>query len=342
MNIPGVFLFLIFLLGVVPNDVTCKNRPRRQLPLNTQPSPVTNFKTLPAEMLPFTLQQCNEEPDILHAKVTCGYSGCYVECADEYRMASGLEGINLHCDHSSGKLTFNGKPWLPEDVACLPYCGILGCLHGGTCIEPQKCQCQTNYRGDHCELPPDNAPLPPAAPVVYPETCKDPEFPVINAEVTRNGEQLLVRCAPEHEFSIGGTVAFIQCRAGRWDYPRGIFLSGGALMCQEMKCQPPCQNGGTCLPGGVCDCPYKYWGATCGSLRCTLPKTSQLAHASIGGTSSRMKIQCHPGHIMLSNKRTETILCRNGLWVVPRRGYLVDIDVKCYANDLLESVKSTK
>lgn len=341
MKIPGFPLLLIFHLYVVAHEVTGKDMwSRRELPWNAQQSFTKSSKTLP-----FSLKQCNEKPDVPLAQVTCDYSGCEVQCGEDYRMktATGSQGVKLNCDRSSGQLTLNGKPWNTQDVHCAPYCGILGCLHGGVCTEPYKCRCQPYYEGDHCERPPLNATQTPSAPVVYPQTCEDPEFPVINAEVTRDGEQLLVRCSPGHQFSIGGTVAFIQCRAGRWDYPRGIFTHGALLMCQEMRCYPPCRNGGTCLPGGVCDCPYKYRGPSCGNLRCTVPNVSNLAHASMGGTSSRMKIQCHPGYTMLTNRRSQTLLCRNGLWVVPHRGYLVDIDVRCYANDdQLASVKKGK
>ncbi|XP_045125352.1 uncharacterized protein LOC123512818 [Portunus trituberculatus] len=278
MKFPGVFLFLIFVLYMVPNDVTCENRSRRDSPRNPQPSLMKRFKLRPVGMLPFSLQPCNEKPQVSHATVTCGYSGCYVQCDEDYMIASSLEGINLPCDHSSAKLTFDGKPWLAEDVQCIPYCGVLGCLHGGVCTEPHKCQCQPDYRGDNCEIPPGDIPIAPPVPVVYPESCSDPDFPVVNAEVTRNGEQLVVRCSPGHEFSIGGTVAFIQCRAGRWDYPRGIFLHGGALMCQEKQCHPLARTGGPACPG-VCVTVPTSTGAprvvVC-AAHCPKPRTSPM------------------------------------------------------------------
>ncbi|KAG0728809.1 hypothetical protein GWK47_031713 [Chionoecetes opilio] len=220
------------------------------------------------------------------------------------------------------------------------YCGLDGCYNGGECIQPQVCECVHNYTGKHCEIPPENPAssevtddtgVPQQTPVTPdPMTCPDPDFPLVNAEITRSDEQLIVRCKAGHVFDIGGTIAFVHCREGVWDHPKGVFSTEGALVCQAPRCDPPCENGGTCLPEGVCDCPYKYWGSACQRMMCAYPDAKQLSNSSLGGVHSRMKIQCHPRHRMRSGRRWQTILCHQGHWTVSGRGPLTDNDVKCY------------
>ncbi|XP_050689962.1 von Willebrand factor D and EGF domain-containing protein-like [Eriocheir sinensis] len=331
------FLLLLFFFFLEEAKAEMEGtRVLRQFEGDSKPSYASRDSQPPPLPFSFDLTECKEQPEIPNAKVRCGYSGCRVRCDKDYKTQTGLSVINLSCDHSSGTLTVDGTPWRDLNVSCTAYCGVDGCLHGGTCTNPRTCSCLDGYQGDHCEIAPETpVGATPASgdPQTDPNSCPDPSFVLQNAEVKREGQNLLVRCQEGHVFKIGKTIAFVTCKEGVWDLPDGVLGPAGEVVCVESQCDPPCQNGGKCLEEKVCDCPYKFWGGHCEHQRCGYPDPKTLGAASLGGVLSRMKIQCHPHHRMINGRRTQTILCRGGEWYASGRGYLRDTDVKCHPED---------
>ncbi|KAK7077243.1 hypothetical protein SK128_015399 [Halocaridina rubra] len=101
--------------------------------------------------------------------------------------------------------------------------------------------------------------------------------------------------------------------------------------CKDFGCDPPCQNGGTCIFIDVCDCPVGYWGLLCEKHRCAVPAETPN-HATYGGDNdlTTLKVECQNGYTMKSGASSATFICSHQQWIIPNKGNMDDIDTNCY------------
>ncbi|XP_069159251.1 von Willebrand factor D and EGF domain-containing protein [Procambarus clarkii] len=289
-------------------------RERRVFSANSNPSYASSVVMDSSQVQKY--KDCRREVNVANAQVRCALSGCRVRCNSGYKLPSGRGSATLVCDQASGQLSYDGQPWTPALLACLPYCGEDGCHNGGQCLAPGLCKCARGYTGDQCQTP------------EAPTTCPQPDLQVQGGQVALRDTQMVITCDPGYSFPIGGRVALVDCLDGVWQLPGQGFEAQGPLVCSA-ECDPPCQNGGACIENGKCDCPPGYWGPLCQVQRCPMP-TQGLSHSSVGGTFSRLKVECHKGYKMSSGKVSVTLVCRGGQWSLPGNTLLVDNDINCY------------
>ncbi|KAK4296365.1 hypothetical protein Pmani_031130 [Petrolisthes manimaculis] len=331
-------LLLLLLLFTLHPAWSTKERPVRQFNAGNDAaySSSSSYSQGGSNFVPsINVKECPKDQHVDNARVRCSYTGCRVRCDRGYKLSNGRSSAVVRCDHHTGQLTLGGHPWSPVFTPCLPQCGSTGCLNGGECESPGTCRCAAGFTGDHCQNGRMQADQP--SQQLSNAACPAPRFPMVHADVewSEGDQQALVRCHPGYSFTIGGTTATISCRAGTWDLPPSPFQLGGPLACHS-ECEPPCENGGSCLAGGVCDCATNFWGPQCQLERCDFPRT-RLEHSSLGGTLFRLKVECHPGYKMRNGRVWQTMVCKNGEWTLPNLGPMKDNDLNCYA-EVVQSV----
>ena len=71
---------------------------------------------------------------LLHCIYTLYYTGLYVP----------LNVYNLHC-------VYNGFLLNIVLLLCCPAICTDGCDNGGTCVDPEMCECPSNWQGQKCD-----------------------------------------------------------------------------------------------------------------------------------------------------------------------------------------------
>ncbi|ROT85554.1 hypothetical protein C7M84_011900 [Penaeus vannamei] len=66
-----------------------------------------------------SFENCDDDiEDLPNGAILCAFSGCRMTCDRGYQAK--MRGrIYLLCDHSTGKLTYNGKPWRESVPRCV-------------------------------------------------------------------------------------------------------------------------------------------------------------------------------------------------------------------------------
>ncbi|XP_064115006.1 uncharacterized protein LOC135221119 [Macrobrachium nipponense] len=98
------------------------------------------------------------------------------------------------------------------------------------------------------------------------------------------------------------------------------------------ECDPPCQNGGTCIIQGVCNCSLGYSGLLCQQHRCAIP-IEFPKQASIGADIelTRMSIECNFGRKMKNGLSHQTFVCNHRQWYTKLdKASISEVDIDCY------------
>ncbi|XP_042885636.1 uncharacterized protein LOC122261885 [Penaeus japonicus] len=141
-----------------------------------------------------------------------------VECHEGYVLPPGTA--------PGGVAVCRDGAWdLPDDFRCQPSCGRLGCQNGGRCVAPNKCQCEDQFTGEHCQV----------------RRCKEPQVRTVNISLTINETHLTAECEPGHVFPDGDAVVTMPCQNGEWHSEEGIVADNSTLQCaaQDKPCYYP-------------------------------------------------------------------------------------------------------
>lgn len=147
---------------------------------------------------------------------------------------------------------------LPTVFECFPQsCKSNPCYHGGTCVEDEPCECQSEWKGDYCETS-----------ICDPNPCENGGTCNLGLCTCASGWGGITceinPCVPNLCHPDGGTCnpddGHCQCKGG---------YSGEH--CEVNFCDSnPCSSHSTeCLPSGICLCELHYDGAYCENGPCS-------------------------------------------------------------------------
>ncbi|XP_069998767.1 protein shifted [Penaeus vannamei] len=221
-----------------------------------------------------SFENCDDDiEDLPNGAILCAFSGCRMTCDRGYQAK--MRGrIYLLCDHSTGKLTYNGKPWRESVPRCVPKCGRQGCLNGGVCVAPMQCQCQTGFTGASCEeedllmLPGEcDPPCQNGGECIIDGVCDCPKhfFGLLcefhSCDLPRKGlsnhdlagdlSQLKIMCKKGYKIWSRISQLLIVCRNATWVIPRFGLMSENDVNCYPV-CDPPCAEGSVCTEPDLC------------------------------------------------------------------------------------------
>ncbi|KAL0131073.1 hypothetical protein PUN28_002574 [Cardiocondyla obscurior] len=187
---------------------------------------------------------CTHRPNPpINGKIKCSLdSGCIASCAPDYKFPNGVFHLTITCvdkEWHIGEAEWNSIPH------CEPIC-MPECLNNGICVAPHHCDCPNHFTGPQCQF--EDRP------------CLNYSPPVLNSYKRCNSKTCTISCMEHFTFPDGSMVANLICKNGNWMPTRSDWIN---IPDCEPVCDPPCQNGGICLPMNVCQCPQNYRGSQC-------------------------------------------------------------------------------
>ncbi|XP_076276507.1 hemolectin isoform X2 [Lasioglossum baleicum] len=187
---------------------------------------------------------CARQPDApVNGQIRCSMdSGCIASCNQNYKFPNGVSQLAVTCSEEQWHIF--GTEWtsIPH---CEPIC-MPECLNNGVCVAPHQCDCPEDFTGPQCQF--ENKPC-----MEYPPT-------VLNSYKHCNSKTCTISCLKNFTFPDGTSITNLICKNGNWLSSRQDWVSVPDC---EPVCNPPCQNGGNCLPSNVCQCPQAYRGLQC-------------------------------------------------------------------------------
>ncbi|XP_047486152.1 von Willebrand factor D and EGF domain-containing protein-like [Penaeus chinensis] len=222
-----------------------------------------------------SFENCDDDIDNLpNGAILCAFTGCRMTCDRGYQAE--MKGrIYLFCDHSTGKLMYNGKPWRESVPRCVPKCGKQGCLNGGVCVAPKQCQCQPGFMGANCEkedlfmLPGEcDPPCENGGECIIDGVCNCPKYfsgllcqyhhcdlprkGLSNNDLAGNLSQLKIICKRGYKIWSRLSQLPIVCQNATWVIPRLGLMSENDVNCYPV-CDPPCAVGSVCTEPDFCE-----------------------------------------------------------------------------------------
>uniref|UniRef100_A0A2P2HW65 Neurogenic locus notch homolog protein 1-like n=2 Tax=Hirondellea gigas TaxID=1518452 RepID=A0A2P2HW65_9CRUS len=313
------------------------------------------------------IKRCIDIHEVANGQTVCGFSGCRMRCLPGYSFieteSERTRTVMLSCDHNTGDMKFRGEIWNPAMTVCSPLCQKT-CENGGRCVAPNKCECRGPYTGDTCSEEPMLGDQPYRG--YQPNSlflnqrrveCKPgTRMPDGSTSITLSyrdnswffpdGRMMLgvdqVTCRKVSS-SVEPNKPSVQnpsqtnkpnpepfvARPTEYVPPPSVGDNRVSTRAPGYVCSSPCLNGGTCVYTNTCSCPRGYWGPTCSANTCTYPRFQSNINASLGGTLSRMKFECHPGFYTKAGRDRVVVLCSGGTWRLPNGRLLAEDDVKC-------------
>ena len=146
-------------------------------------------------------------------------------------------------------------------ATCFP-----ACIHNGTCVRPNKCECPKGYKGDHCQ--------------------KGSVHLITNIVTSHLKYKLnlffAVRCKSDCS-GHGQCLEPNRCTCDDGFYGRDCNLRSGTCWSRDHN---TCENGGTCLADSTCLCRNGYDGEFCQNRSFLFFSSFCLLCAHAGVTSS--------------------------------------------------------
>ncbi|XP_043682227.1 hemocytin isoform X2 [Vespula pensylvanica] len=169
-------------------------------------------------------------------------SGCIASCEYDYNFPNGVDQLAVICNDAKWHVV--GTEWstIPH---CEPIC-MPDCQNNGICVAPHQCDCPENFSGPQCQF--ENKP------------CLDFIPLILNSHKRCNSKFCTISCLENFVYPDGSAVANLVCKNGNWVPTRTDWVSIPDCI---PVCNPPCQNGGNCLPRNVCQCPQEFRGPQC-------------------------------------------------------------------------------
>ncbi|XP_016844891.1 hemocytin [Nasonia vitripennis] len=188
---------------------------------------------------------CLSRPTVpVNGNLSCSSDGgCRAACALGYRFPNGEHELAIVCHAAQWKIQGAEYSAVPH---CEPIC-LPECQNNGICEAPNKCFCAENFSGPQCQF--ENNP------------CLNPPPMIRNAQSKCNSKRCTITCYEHFAFPDGSSVANMACKEGNW-VPTGHRGWTSVPDCKAV-CDPPCKNGGICLPLNTCQCPQDYRGPQC-------------------------------------------------------------------------------
>ncbi|KOX75564.1 Hemocytin [Melipona quadrifasciata] len=187
---------------------------------------------------------CSKQPNTpLNGEIKCSInSGCIATCKHDYEFPNGMTKLAVTCTNKEWHIY--GTDWnsVPH---CEPIC-MPECLNNGICVAPHQCDCPGDFTGPQCQF--------------EKKPCLNFPAPVLNAHKKCNSQSCTISCIKNFTFPDGTSVTNLICKNGNWEPTRKDWVS---IPNCEPVCDPPCQNGGNCLPSNLCQCPQAYKGSQC-------------------------------------------------------------------------------
>ncbi|XP_067648949.1 mucin-5AC-like [Haliotis asinina] len=152
---------------------------------------------------------CQPLPAPTNGKINCASSDdgfdyiCTATCNTGFQFKTNEASVERGCDPFDGSW-YDGKD-IPE---CQPVCSP-GCLHGGSCMEPNKCACIDGWRGTHCQH--------------APSLCQKPSPPMfgsIQCKADSSATVCTVGCAPTFKFKTPPAPEYRCSADGTWSPPK--------------------------------------------------------------------------------------------------------------------------
>ncbi|XP_043259225.1 hemocytin isoform X1 [Colletes gigas] len=187
---------------------------------------------------------CSSQPDPpINGRIRCSTnSGCIAACNQNYKFPNGVTQLAVTCKDKQWHILDTEWNSVPH---CEPIC-MPECLNSGVCIAPHQCNCPEDYIGPQCQF--ENKP------------CMEYPPPVFNSYKLCNSKSCTINCMKNFTFPDGTSITNLICKNGNWIPTRQDWVS--VPNCEPV-CNPPCQNGGNCLPSNLCQCPQAYRGPQC-------------------------------------------------------------------------------
>ncbi|KAK2585761.1 hypothetical protein KPH14_010370 [Odynerus spinipes] len=179
----------------------------------------------------------------VNGKIKCSvHSGCVASCEFDYKFPNGVDRLAVTCHNAEWHIV--GTEWktIPH---CEPIC-MPECQNNGICIAPHQCNCPENFSGPQCQF--------------EKKPCLDFVPTILNSYKRCTSKFCTVSCLDNFVYPDGSSVANLVCKNGNWVPTRTDWVSIPDCMA---ICNPPCQNGGNCLPKNICQCPQEYRGPQC-------------------------------------------------------------------------------
>nr|XP_034190302.1 hemocytin [Osmia lignaria] len=187
---------------------------------------------------------CIANPEVpVNGRIRCSMdSGCIATCEQNYKFPNGVNQLAIICIDKQWRIV--GTDWnsMPH---CEPIC-MPECMNSGVCVAPHQCNCPQDFTGPQCQF--ENKP------------CLNYPPPVLNSHKLCNSKSCTISCMKNFTFPDGSAVTNLICKDGNWEPTKEDWVSVPDC---EPVCDPPCQNGGICLPSNLCQCPQAYKGSQC-------------------------------------------------------------------------------
>ncbi|XP_053978189.1 hemocytin [Hylaeus volcanicus] len=250
MMLWNVFLKIAIILTIVSQVITGNNTEESfdlgdiSIPLDDTPSQDYSVKKTKNGRRHLFVGGCSKEPDqLINGKIRCSMdSGCIAACNPNYKFPNGATQLAVSCNNKEWHVV--GTDWnsVPH---CEPIC-MPECLNNGVCVAPHQCNCPENFIGPQCQF--ENKP------------CMEYPLRVSNSHKQCNSKSCTISCMTNYTFPDGTSITNLLCKNGNWVPTRQdwVFVPN----CEPV-CDPPCQNGGNCLPSNFCQCPQAYRGPQC-------------------------------------------------------------------------------
>ncbi|XP_078043521.1 hemolectin [Augochlora pura] len=187
---------------------------------------------------------CTKQPDApVNGNIRCSMdSGCIASCNQNYKFPNDVTQLAVTCKDKQWHIS--GTEWISVPH-CEPIC-MPECLNNGVCVAPHQCNCPEDFIGPQCQY--QNKPC-----MEYPPT-------VLNSHKHCNSKSCTISCMKNFTFPDGTSITNLLCKNGDWVPSKQDWVSVPDC---EPVCNPPCQNGGNCLPSNLCQCPQAYRGLQC-------------------------------------------------------------------------------
>ncbi|XP_037786423.1 neurogenic locus notch homolog protein 1-like [Penaeus monodon] len=233
-----------------------------------------------------------EPPKVTNAVVVYNWSVAVIACQPGWRLSNNASAVLLSCV---------GGVWAarPDEnwPSCQPECA-LPCANGGVCVSPDVCVCPDGFTGDFCEKAFCDPP---------------PPVPFAFAHYSSEGDTYIA-CYPGYVLCSGLGMMRIECNNSIW-----LTMEAPPRKASELTCSPYCrafcENGGSCVAPGECQCQEGFAGERCQTRKCRgLPDVGGDVDISLTKDSLSAVVECPDDYRLDTGSTSMNFKCVDGEW----------------------------